>query len=512
MFFIEYIFYLIIGIVSFIVGFVVKSLNSKGKADSIEEIAKRKLIDAERESESMKKEILLEAKEEIHKMRSEADRENRDRRNEVNKLEKRLLNKEEQLDKRANNLEKKDESLIQQIKNVEEKEARIDELISRRTTELERVSGLTSQQAKEVLLEELKSDVTQESAAIIREFETKTKEESNKIAMNVIATAVQKVASDYVAELTVTTVSLPNDDMKGRIIGREGRNIRAIESLTGVDLIIDDTPEAVTLSSFDPVRREIARISLEKLIQDGRIHPTRIEELVEKATKEVGSSIKEAGETALFDLGIHGVHPEIVKVLGRLKYRTSYGQNALKHAIEVAQISAVIADQIGADVKMAKRAGLLHDLGKALDHEFEATHVALGVDLCRKYKESDIVINAIESHHGDVEPKYIESVIVQAADAISAARPGARRETLQSYIKRLEKLEEIANSFTGIDKSFAVQAGREIRIIVKPEDISESEMVVLGRDIAKRIEDEMEYPGQIRVNIIRETRQVDYAK
>jgi ribonuclease Y len=511
-FFIEYVIYVIIGIVGIVFGYMMRKQTAEREIGSAETHAKNLMIDAERESESIKKEALLEAKEEIHKMRSEAEEESKKRREENSEHEKRLANKEDQLDKKATNLERKDQSLTDRIKQLEEKETKIEDLLGQRISELERISGYSSQQAKEVLLEELKDEVIHESAAIIKEYENKTKEESEKIAKNLIANAVQKVSADYVPELTVTAVSLPNDDMKGRIIGREGRNIRTIESLTGVDLIIDDTPEAVTISSFDPVRREIARLALEKLITDGRIHPTRIEEVVERAGKEVEQSIKDAGEDAVFELGIHDIHPEIKRTLGKLKYRTSYGQNALRHSIEVAQISALIADQLGTDVRMAKRAGLLHDLGKAIDHEFEATHVALGVDLAKRYKEPSAVIDAIESHHGDKEPTHLEAIIVQAADALSAARPGARRETLQSYIKRLETLEEIANSFEGIEKAFAVQAGRELRIVVKPENISENEMTVLSRDIAKRIENEMEYPGQIKVNIIRETRAIEYAK
>ncbi len=505
-------YYIITIILGIGIGYFIRKQSAEAKIGSAESHAKNLIIDAERQSESVKKEALLAAKEEIHKMRSEAEEESKKRREENSEFERRLANKEDQLDKKAINLERKDQSLTDKLRLVEEKENRAEEILSERIQELERISGYSSQMAKEVLLEELKHEVVHESASIIKEYENKTKEESERIARNVIANAVQKVSADYVAELTVTTVSLPNDEMKGRIIGREGRNIRAIESLTGVDLIIDDTPEAVTISSFDPVRREVARIALEKLITDGRIHPTRIEEVVEKAQIEVDRSIKEAGEDAVFELGLHDIHPEIIKVLGRLKYRTSYGQNALRHSIEVARISALIADQLGSDVRMAKRAGLLHDLGKAIDHEFEATHVSLGVDLAKRYKEPDPVINAIQSHHGDAEMIFLESVIVQAADALSAARPGARRETLQSYIKRLETLEEIANSFEGIEKAFAVQAGRELRIVVKPENISESEMIVLSRDIAKRIEHEMEYPGQIKVNIIRETRAIEYAK
>nr|WP_242848714.1 ribonuclease Y [Neofamilia massiliensis] len=515
----EYVYYIIMIVAGVAIGYFIRKSAAEKKIGSAEAHAKNLIIDAERQSESVKKEALLEAKEEIHRMRTEAENENKRRRDENSELEKRLLNKEDQLtkkedqlDKRATNLERKDQSIADRTKAVEAKEVEAENLLQKRISELERVSGYSTQQAKDVLLEELKGEVIHESAAIIKEYENRTKEDSEKIARNIIAYAIQKCAPDYVSELTISTVSLPNDDMKGRIIGREGRNIRAIESLTGVDLIIDDTPEAVTLSSFDPVRREVARIALERLIIDGRIHPTRIEEVVEKAEREIDQSIKEAGEDAVFELGIHDIHPELKKTLGRLKYRTSYGQNALRHSIEVAKLSGFMAELIGADVKMAKRAGLLHDIGKAIDQESEQTHIELGADLARRYKEPDQVLNAIQSHHGEVEFKYLESVLVQAADALSAARPGARRETLQSYIARLEKLEEIATSFEGIDKAFAVQAGREIRVVVKPENVSEAEMVVLSRDIANRIEREMQYPGQIKVNIIRETRAIEYAK
>ncbi|MDO5724705.1 MAG: ribonuclease Y [Tissierellia bacterium] len=503
---------IIISVVCFIIGYFVRLKTAESKIGSAENQAKNILIDAEKESESKKKEILLEAKEEIHRLRDEAEREIKERRNDVQRTEKRILNKEEQLDRRSNNLEKKEESISNKLKAVEEKNKKAEEILSQRISELERISGYTSDEAKEILLEELKNDITQESALLIKEFEAKTKEESHKIAMDILAKTIQRCAPEYVSEHTVTAVSLPNDEMKGRIIGREGRNIRAIEALTGVDLIIDDTPEAVVLSSFDPVRREIARIALEKLILDGRIHPSRIEEMIEKAKREVDISIKEAGESAVFELGILNIHPEIVKMLGKLKYRTSYGQDVLRHSIEVAYIAAMLAEEIGADVKVAKRAGLLHDIGKAMDHEIQGAHVELGVEFLKRYKENKNVLHAVEAHHGDVEAKTIEAVLVQAADAVSAARPGARRETLESYIKRLEKLEEIANSFEGIDKSYAVQAGREVRIIVKPEDISEANIIVLARDVAKRIESEMEYPGQIKVNVIRETRHVDYAK
>ena len=427
-------------------------------------------------------------------------------------MEKRVIKKEENVEKKAESIEKKEELLIKKEKSIEEKEARIDELLEEQVQELERLSGLTSEDAKQILLEDTRKEIVHESAVMIREMETEAKENAEKNSREIIARAIQKYAADHVAESTVTVVTLPNDEMKGRIIGREGRNIRTLETLTGIDLIIDDTPEAVVLSGFDTVRREIARIALEKLIADGRIHPARIEEMVEKATKEVNTIIREAGEEAAFDVGIHGLHPEIIKLLGRLKYRTSYGQNVLKHSIEVAHLAGIMAAELGTDVRLAKRAGLLHDLGKAVDHEVEGPHVEIGVDLARRYKESDAVIHGIEAHHGDCEPQTIEAILVQAADAISAARPGARRETLESYIKRLQKLEEIANSFDGIEKSYAIQAGREIRILVQPDKISEAEMVHTARNIVKQIESELDYPGQVKVNLIRETRSVEYAK
>ncbi len=455
---------------------------------------------------------MLEAKEEIHRLRTEEERENRERRNEIQKLERRILNKEETLDKKSESIEKKEEQITRKNRQLEEKEASINELYEKQLLELERLSGLTSEEAKELLLDGVKKEITQETAVMIREMEYEAKQEADKKAREIISTAIQRCAADHVAETTVTVVALPNDEMKGRIIGREGRNIRALETLTGIDLIIDDTPEAVVLSGFDPIRREVARIALEKLIVDGRIHPARIEEMVEKARKEVDTIIKEEGEQAAFDTGIHGLHPEIIKLLGRLKYRTSYGQNVLKHSIEVAHLSGIMAAELGADVRIAKRAGLLHDLGKAVDHEVEGPHVDIGVDLARRYKESKEVLHAIAAHHGDTEPTTVEAVLVQAADAISAARPGARRETLEAYIKRLEKLEEIANSIEGVDKSFAIQAGREIRIMVKPEEIDENQTVHTAREIVKKIESELDYPGQIKVNVIRETRAIEYAK
>ncbi|WP_138158891.1 ribonuclease Y [Peptoniphilus catoniae] len=494
------------------IGYAVRKYISEGKLNDANNLATRIITDAEHEAESKKRELLLEAKEEIHRLRSENDRETKQRRKELQTLENRVVAREESVERKIVSLEKKEEKLSSKLDEVKEKYAKAEELVELRDQELQKISGLTADEGKKLLLSELEREITQESALIIKENEARIKDESNKYARDVIAQAIQRCAADQVAESTVSVVNLPNDEMKGRIIGREGRNIRSIEALTGVDLIIDDTPEAVVLSSFDPVRREIARVALEKLVSDGRIHPTRIEESVEKAQKEVDVMIKESGEQAAYDAGVHGLHPELIKYLGRLKYRTSYGQNVLKHSVEVSNIAGILASEIGADVKLAKRGGLLHDIGKSIDHEVEGPHVDLGVELAKRYREPATVIDAIESHHGDTEPKFIESILVQAADAISAARPGARRETVESYIKRLEKLEEIATSFNGIEKSYAIQAGREIRIIVKPEEISEAEITLTARKIVKRIENDLDFPGQIKVNVIRETRAVEYAK
>lgn len=470
------------------------------------------ISEAEKDAETNKKEILLEAKEEVHKMRNDLEKESRERRYEFQKVERRLVHKEENLDKKSETLEKKEDRLNKKLKEVENRNTQVQELYEKQVFELERLSGLTSDDARELLLSNIRKEINHEAAIMIKEIENRAKEEADKKAKQIISYAIQKCAADHVAETTVTVVNLPNDEMKGRIIGREGRNIRTLETLTGIDLIIDDTPEAVILSGFDPIRREVARIALEKLIVDGRIHPARIEEMVEKAKKEVENHIREQGEEAAFETGVHGLHSEIIKLLGRLKYRTSYGQNVLKHSIEVARLAGIMADEIGANVKIAKRAGLLHDIGKAVDHEVEGPHVAIGVDIAKKYKESKEVIHGIEAHHGDVEATTIEAVLVQSADAISAARPGARRETLEAYIKRLESLEDIANDFIGVEKSFAIQAGREIRIMVKPEEIDDLEIINLSREIVKKIENDLEYPGQIKVNVIRETRAIEYAK
>lgn len=470
------------------------------------------ILDAENRSETIKKEITIEAKEEAHRMRSEVEREIRERRAEIQRSEKRLIQKEEAIDRKTENLEKKEESITQKEQTLIEKQHELDGFISRQIEELERISGYTVEEAKNVLLSNIEKEIRYEASVMIKDIESKAKEEADKKAKEIITGAIQRCAADHVAESTVSVVPLPNDEMKGRIIGREGRNIRAIETLTGIDLIIDDTPEAVILSGFDPVRREIARLSLEKLIVDGRIHPARIEEMVEKAEKEVNNIIKEEGEQATFEVGIHNLHPELIKLLGRLKYRTSYGQNVLKHSVEVAHLAGLMAGELGLDIKTAKRAGLLHDIGKAIDHEVEGTHVDIGIDLLRKYKESETIINGMAAHHGDYEAKSIEAVLIAAADALSAARPGARRETLETYIKRLQKLEEIANTTPGVERSFAIQAGREIRIIAKPEEMNDEEIVFLAREISKKIESELEYPGQIKVNVIRETRAIEYAK
>ena len=473
----------------------------------------REIIDeAIKAADAKKREASLEVKEETIKARHDFEKETKERRAELQKYEQRVLSKEETVEKKATELERKEQSLTAKEKNIDTEKAQLQELQAKHLQELERISGLTSDQAKEQLLSAVKEDVKHETAMYVKEMETRAKEDARKKAKEYVVTAIQKCAVDHVAETTISLVQLPNDEMKGRIIGREGRNIRSIENATGVELIIDDTPEAVVLSSFNPVRREIARIALEKLIVDGRIHPARIEEMVEKATKEVETMMREEGEAATLELGVHGIHPELVRLLGRMKFRTSYGQNALKHSMEVAQLSGLLAAEIGVDVRMAKRAGLLHDIGKSIDHEVEGSHVELGVNLCKKYKENPIVINAVASHHGDEEPESLIACLVQAADAISAARPGARSETLESYTTRLKQLEEIADSFQGVDKTFAIQAGREIRVMVVPEQISDDDMILLARDISNQIEENLDYPGQIKVNVIRESRVVDYAK
>ena len=473
----------------------------------------REIIDeALKTAEAKKREGLLEVKEESIRTKNELDREIKERRAEVSRFERRVQQKEENIDKKSDAIEKKEAQLAKREEEIRKQREEISKLNEQRVQELERISGLTSDQAKDYLLKIVEDDVKHESAKMIKEMEHRAKEEADKKAKEYVVNAIQKCAADHVSEATISVVQLPSDEMKGRIIGREGRNIRTLETLTGVDLIIDDTPEAVVLSGFDPIRREVARIALEKLIVDGRIHPARIEEMVEKAQREVENMIKEEGESAVLEVGVHGIHPELVKLLGKMKFRTSYGQNALKHSIEVAQLSGLLASELGLDVRMAKRAGLLHDIGKAVDHEMEGSHIQLGVELCKKYKESATVINAVESHHGDVEPTSLISCIVQAADTISAARPGARRETLETYTSRLKQLEDISNNFKGVDKSFAIQAGREIRVMVVPEQISDADMVLLARDISKQIEAELEYPGQIKVNVIRESRVTDYAK
>lgn len=484
----------------------------EAKLGNAEDRAREIVDEALKAAETKKREAMLEAKEESMKTRNELEKETKERRAELQRYERRVLAKEETLDKKTEAIERKEASFAAQEERLAKRRAEVEELSAKRVQELERISGLTSEQAKEYLLKTVEDDVKHETAKLVKELESRAKEEAGKKAKDYVVTAIQKCAADHVAETTISVVQLPNDEMKGRIIGREGRNIRTLETLTGVDLIIDDTPEAVILSGFDPIRREVARIALEKLIVDGRIHPARIEEMVEKAQKEVDTMIREEGEAATLEVGVHGIHPELVRLLGRMKFRSSYGQNALKHSIEVAHLSGLLAGEIGVDVRLAKRAGLLHDIGKSIDHEMEGSHIQIGVELCKKYKESATVINAVESHHGDVEPTSLIACIVQAADTISAARPGARRETLETYTNRLKQLEDIANSFKGVDKSFAIQAGREIRVMVVPDQVDDAEMVLLARDISKQIEAELEYPGQIKVNVIRESRVTDYAK
>lgn len=495
-----------------IVGIAYRKKVAESKIQGAENEAKRIVESAKKEAENLKKEEIFKAKEEIMASRKDLDQEIRERRGEVQKQEARLIQKEENLERRSDNFEKREKDLEKELQNVEQQKEEINKLHDLEMIELQKVAALTKEEAKSRLLSEMDKELTAEKAALIREHDQKAKETINRDAKEMLCYAIQKCAADHSQETTVSIVALPNDEMKGRIIGREGRNIKALETLTGIDLIIDDTPEAVVLSGFDPLRREVAKIALEKLIEDGRIHPAKIEEMVEKAKEEVENTIKEEGERAVLETGVIGLHPEVVKLLGKLKYRTSYGQNVLNHSIEVSNLARIMAEELGLDPKLARRAGLLHDIGKALDHDMEGTHVEIGVEILKKYKENPLVINAVEAHHGDVEPQTLEAVLVQAADAISASRPGARRETLEAYIKRLQNLEEIADSFEGVEKSFAIQAGREVRIIVKPDKISDDQMTILARDVAKRVENEMDYPGQIKVNIIRETRVVDYAR
>ena len=504
--------FLISAIIFFFVGFIARKKIAESKLRGAEAEAKRILESATKEAETKKKEEIFKAKEEIMNSRKELDDEIRERRSEVQLQERRILQKEENLENKMEQLEQRESNLQKKNDEVEARKVEIEKLIAKQTDELQRISRLSVEEAKQYLLNEVEKSIVTEKAELIRRLDEEAKEKAQKNAQEVIGYAIQKCAADHTSETTVSIVSLPNDDMKGRIIGREGRNIKTLETLTGIDLIIDDTPEAVVISGFDPLRREVAKIALEKLLDDGRIHPAKIEEMVEKAKEEVSAIIKEEGERAVMEAGVIGLHPDIVKLLGKLKYRTSYGQNVLNHSIEVSNLARIMADELGLDTKLARRAGLLHDIGKALDHDMEGTHVQIGVDILTKYKENPIVINAVEAHHGDVEPQSIEAVLVQAADAISASRPGARRETLENYIKRLQNLEGIADSFDGVEKSFAIQAGREIRVLVKPEKVSDDQMVVMSRDIAQRIENEMEYPGQIKVNVIRESRVIDYAK
>lgn len=510
------IWYVLVAVISIAIGvfagMVLRKKIAEGKIGSAEEEAKRIVLDAEKQAETKKKEALIEAKEEILRRKNEADKEIKDRRSEVSKIERRLEQKEENLDKKSETLEKKNEQLDRKLKDADAVRTQIDEALNKQLTVLEELSGLSVNEAKEQLIEKIESQVKHELAQRLDELETQFKEESEEKARNILSLAIQRCAADHVAEATISVVNLPSEEMKGRIIGREGRNIQKIETLTGVELIIDDTPEAITISGFDPVRREVARVALEKLISDGRIHPARIEEMVEKAQKEVDASVKQAGERATFEVGIHGIHPELVRLLGRLRYRTSYGQNVLKHSIEVAFLAGMMADELGVDANAARRAGLLHDIGKAFPHDVEGSHVEIGVNAVKKYKESKEVVHAIEAHHNDVEPRTIVAILVQAADAISAARPGARREDMENYIKRLQKLEEIAASFEGVDKAFAIQAGREVRVMVKPEQVNDEGMKLIAREMAAKIQGEMKYPGQIKVHLIRESRVADYAK
>jgi ribonuclease Y len=506
------IFLLIFSTVMYFLGIRHRKLVAEKEIGSAEAEAKKMIVQGEKQAEERKREILIEAKEEIHKAKVEMERDLKERRSEVQRMEHRVIQKEELIDKKIAVMENKEDTLNKKVLNIETRQKEIDEIHQNKLAELERISGLTIDEAKSYLLNSLEDEVKHEKVLLLKDYEAKTKEESDRIAKNIISSAIQRCASDYVAEQTVSVVALPNDEMKGRIIGREGRNIRALETLTGIDLIIDDTPEAVVLSGFDPVRREIARIALEKLIVDGRIHPARIEEMVNKAKKEIENTIKIEGDKVAFEAGVNNLHPEIIRYLGRMKYRTSYGQNVLKHSLEVSMLTGIMASELGLDVALAKRAGLLHDIGKSIDFETEGTHVEVGADIARKYNEHAVVLDAIMSHHGDKEPESAIAVLVQAADGISAARPGARKETLEAYVKRIEKLEDIANSFDGVESSYAVQAGREIRIMVKPEKMSDDDIVLTCREIVKRIESEMEYPGQIKVNIIREVRAVDFAK